>query len=214
MPCLTDRATSHEFDAHYTYHPAWAARILARTRPESHVDIGGFLPFVVTVSAFVPMRFYDWRPLDLGLDNLDCAHADLLALPFEDNSLPSISCLHTVEHVGLGRYGDPVDVEGDSKAIRELQRVLAPGGDLLFVVPIGGTAKIAFNAHRIYSYDLVMISFRDFELCEFALIKEDASGMLFGDEARPEVKNQSYGCGCFWFKKPALKISRGNDERF
>jgi len=45
--------------------------------------------------------------------------------------------MNVVEHVGLGRYGEPLDPEGDIKAMRELRRVLAPGGSLLFVVPVG-----------------------------------------------------------------------------
>jgi hypothetical protein len=36
--------------------------------------------------------------------------------------------MHVVEHIGLGRYGEPMDEQGDLKAIEELKRVLAPGG--------------------------------------------------------------------------------------
>ncbi|NDC42314.1 MAG: DUF268 domain-containing protein, partial [Chitinophagia bacterium] len=56
-------------------------------------------------------------------------------LPFESDSIPSLSCMHTIEHVGLGRYGDQLDPQGDLKAIAELKRVVQPGGDLLFVTP-------------------------------------------------------------------------------
>ncbi|MGA2030503.1 MAG: DUF268 domain-containing protein, partial [Verrucomicrobiota bacterium] len=76
------------------------------------------------VSAFVPVKFYDYRPADLHLDNLACEHADLQALPFADCGIQSISCMHVVEHVGLGRYGDPLDPNGDLKAMNELERVL------------------------------------------------------------------------------------------
>ncbi len=52
------------------------------------------------------------------------------------------SCMHTIEHIGLGRYGDPLDAVGDQTALSELQRVVAPGGSLLIVVPV---ATACFN---------------------------------------------------------------------
>jgi SAM-dependent methyltransferase len=151
-PCLTDATGQTGFDAHYLYHTAWAARILARTRPSLHIDIGYCLRFATLVSAFVPVDFYDFCPAEIRLSNLRCRHADLLALPFEDASVRSLSCMHVVEHIGLERYVDPFDPKGALKAIAELGRVLAAGGDLLFVVPVGGVARIQYNAHRIYTY--------------------------------------------------------------
>ncbi len=201
-PCLTDRTSTTSFDRHYIYHPAWAARILAQTKPALHVDISSSLHFCSIVSAFIPVRFYDYRPADLGLDNLKSEHADLLALPFSDNSISSLSCMHVIEHVGLGRYGDPLDPDGDLKAITELQRVLAKGGDLLFVVPVGKPARIMFNAHRIYSYQQIIDCFNGFELVEFALITDDENNVGFIRNADVRTADaQKYGCGCFWFRK-------------
>ena len=53
------------------------------------------------------------------------------------------------EHIGLGRYGDPLDPLGTRKAAAELQRVLAPGGQLLFSLPVG-RPRVEFNAHRVH----------------------------------------------------------------
>src|SRR5690606_3594408 len=89
------------------------------------------------------------------------------------NSIESISCMHTVEHVGLGRYGDPLDYDGDLKAIAELKRVVAPNGSLLFVVPLGAENIICFNAHRIYNKEQVLTLFSDMELKEFAFVPEE-----------------------------------------
>lgn len=197
-PCLKDRISKTPFDHHYIYHPAWAARILAQTRPEYHVDISSILAFSTIVSAFVPVKFYDYRPADLKLKNLESAFADLKKLDFPDNSVPSLSCMHTIEHIGLGRYGDEIDPAGDLKSINELKRILKSEGDLLFVTPVG-KPKIEFNAHRIYSYEQVIELFSPFTLKEFSLIP-DAGGIILN--ADPSlVKEQSYGCGCFWFKK-------------
>jgi hypothetical protein len=197
-PCLKDKIVNTPFDSHYTYHPAWAARILARTKPEFHVDISSILSFSTIVSAFVPVKFYDYRPADLQLSSLESGFADLKKLEFPDNSIPSLSCMHTIEHVGLGRYGDEIDPAGDIKSINELKRVLKPGGDLLFVTPVG-KPRIEFNAHRIYSFEQVIEYFSPLSLKEFSLIP-DAGRLLINADPNM-VKDQQYACGCFWFKK-------------
>jgi ubiquinone/menaquinone biosynthesis C-methylase UbiE len=124
-----------------------------------------------------------------------------MKLPFKDNSLQSLSCMHTIEHIGLGRYGDPIDPQGDLKAIKELKRVVKKGGSLLFVTPIG-KPTIRFNAHRIYSYDQIISYFDGFSLKEFSLLPDDAyaAGMIKNASKKLSDK-QSWGCGCFWFVK-------------
>lgn len=205
--CLDDNTASTGFDKHYTYHPAWAARILAQTRPEKHVDISSSLQFVTQVSAFIPTEFYDVRPVDMGLKGLDCGRADLTKLPFPEASVQSLSCMHVIEHVGLGRYGDELDYDGDLKAVAELKRVTARGGQILFVVPIGGRARIQFNAHRIYTYSQVLEMFAGWELKEFALIPDQpGEGGLVVGASQQQSDRQQYGCGCFWFVRPHAAV--------
>lgn len=197
-PCLKDKTSLTPFDQHYIYHPAWAARVLSRTRPEWHVDISSKLSFSTIVSAFVPVRFYDYRPADLKLSGLESAFGDLNKLPFQDDSQPSISCMHTIEHIGLGRYGDVIDPQGDIKAINELKRVVKPNGDVLFVTPVG-KPRIEYNAHRVYSYQQIINYFAPLQLVEFALVPD--TGGLIENATSTLADQQLYGCGCFWFKK-------------
>ena len=198
-PCLHDNTKTTEFDAHYIYHPAWAARIVRDIRPAKHIDISSTLHFCSVLSAFVPVEFYDYRPAILNLSDLESDRADLTRLHFSSNSIASLSCMHTIEHIGLGRYGDPIDPEADVKAISELKRVVAPNGSLLFVVPVG-KPKIAFNAHRIYNPELIRNLFSGFTLKKFSLVTDQRD---FIEEADFDLAGrQDYGCGCFWFIKP------------
>ncbi len=196
-PCLTDKIKTTPFDAHYTYHPAWAARKVQLIRPAVHVDISSILSFCTIVSAFLPVKFYDYRPAMLNLSNLQAASQDLTQLTFDDSSIESLSCMHTVEHIGLGRYGDPIDTQGDIKAMNELKRVVKKGGHLLFVTPVG-RPKIEFNAHRVYSYEQILEAFHPFTLQDFSMVTDAGE---FIENCNPSlVSQQAYGCGCFWFK--------------
>jgi SAM-dependent methyltransferase len=197
-PYLEEKTAQTNFDAHYIYHPAWAARIVRQLNPAFHVDISSTLHFCTQLSAFIPVRFFDYRPAVLNLDNLDSDRADLTNLHFDSNSIESLSCMHTVEHVGLGRYGDPIDPQGDLKAMNELKRVVRPGGSLLFVTPVG-EARIVFNAHRIYSAQAVAGIFSGFSLESFSLVTDN--GDFLANTHLKEADKQEYGCGCFWFKK-------------
>jgi SAM-dependent methyltransferase len=202
-PILDETTPRTAFDAHYIYHPAWAARIIANIHPGVHIDISSTLAFCTMLSAFIPVKFYDYRPANVNLEGLASERADLLKLPFEDGSIASLSCMHVVEHVGLGRYGDPLDPDGDLKAISELKRVLRPGGNLLFVTPVG-KPRIQFNAHRVYSYEQIAEYFSGFEIRQFALV-DDMAQFTINPELR-DVNQQKYGCGCWWFVKPGQEV--------
>lgn len=199
-PFIDDGTDFTEFDRHYVYHPAWAARILKRIDPELHVDIGSSLFFVSVISAFVAVKFYDFRPAQLQLEGLEVLTADACSLQFEDRSIRSLSCMHVIEHIGLGRYGDPLDPNADLKAMSELQRVLSVGGDLLFVVPLG-RPRVVFNAHRIYSYGQIIAQFPELTLNEFALIPQSGPEGLIIGASEERVSEEDYGCGCFWFSR-------------
>lgn len=193
-----DTATT-AFDAHYVFHTAWAARILAKTKPELHIDISSDLRFVTLVSAYTPIDFYDYRPVELSLSGLNSKQGNLMSLPFKESSVSSLSCMHVVEHIGLQRYGEPLDPKGDIKAIMELERILKPGGQLFFVVPVGGKAKIQFNAHRIYTFEMICFIFKGLKLKNFALITDD--GKFIENASKQQANMQTYGCGCWLFTK-------------
>lgn len=200
-PRLNDDTGHLPFDAHYVYHTAWAARAVAAMKPSKHIDISSYTYFATLVSAFVPVEFYDYRPADVRLPNLTCGAADLCDLPFENRSVASLSCMHTIEHIGLGRYGDPLDAQGDRRALAELQRVVAPGGSLLVVVPVG-RPRIQFNAHRIYDPAMIRAALSELTLKTWSMLPDESAQGLIENPQPDYVRQQKYACGCFWFQRP------------
>ena len=57
--------------------------------------------------------------------------------------------ISSVEHSGLGRYGDPIDPNGDMEAMKFLYNNLKEDAICFLSVPIG-LDQIIWNAHRVY----------------------------------------------------------------
>jgi len=127
-PCLFDNLSYTPLDPTYFYQDSWVTKKIFELQPKHHVDIGSSAKTIGIISQFVPTTMVDIRPIKLKLENLFFKEGSILDLPFENNSLESISSLCVVEHIGLGRYGDPIDPFGSEKAIKELKRVVKVGG--------------------------------------------------------------------------------------
>lgn len=196
QPELHDRTATSPLDAHYFYSIGWAVRRTWTTRPDIHVDIGSNILFCDMLSAMVPVVFVDIRPLEAQLSGLYCVAGSILHLPFRDRSVRSLSCLHVAEHIGLGRYGDPLDPAGTRKAARELSRCLAVGGTLTFALPVG-RSRVLFNAHRIHSAHTIRSYFPDLDLVEFSCT--DDTGAFREHAPLSTLDSAVYGCGMFRF---------------
>lgn len=57
--------------------------------------------------------------------------------------------ISSFEHDGLGMYGDPLDPDGDLKAMQKMKEMVKPGGYLFLALPVGQDA-VRFNSARIY----------------------------------------------------------------
>jgi SAM-dependent methyltransferase len=165
-PQLRDKTKSTPIDPIYFYQDAWAARKIFNLKPIHHYDVGSAAKTIGIISQFVPTTMIDIRPLELNMENLYFKKGSILNLPLESNSINSISSLCVIEHIGLGRYGDPIDVFGSEKAIKELIRVTAPQGLMLISVPVSSADKIFFNAHRVFNRDYILNIFSNCELIE------------------------------------------------
>jgi SAM-dependent methyltransferase len=197
-PCLIDRISHTPFDPHYFYQAAWLARRLAVARPDKHVDIGSDVRMINVLSAFVPTEFLDYRPLQVNLSRLTCGSGNLVSLSRADESIASLSCLHVIEHVGLGRYGDPLDPDGSRKAASELSRVLAKGGRLYVSVPVG-RERVCFNAHRVFDPDGFTTLFPGLAVEAFSYV--DDAGQFHEAAALADARDNEYACGLYIFAK-------------
>ncbi len=198
---LDRRAVAGTASGHYFHQDLWAARKVHQSGVARHVDVGSRVDgFVAHCASFTDVEYVDIRPLAAAVPHLTSTVGSVLSLPFADGSVESLSCLHVVEHIGLGRYGDPLDPEGSLKAMTELQRVLAPGGSLYFGIPVG-RERVCFNAHRVLSPDTVVRAFGRLSLASFAAV--DDSGRLV-DPAEPErFRGAEFACGLFHFRRNA-----------
>jgi hypothetical protein len=170
----------------------------AREKPIKHIDIGSQVSALAILSTTTPITFVDIRPPRLTVSNFFVIEGSLSKLPFETGSVQSLSCLHVVEHIGLGRYGDPIDAQGTEKACSELERVLAASGTLYLSVPVG-KPRIEFNAHRVLSPHAVVELFPYCELIDYSFV--DDKGMLHANIPPNAAAQSHYACGMFRFKK-------------
>jgi SAM-dependent methyltransferase len=193
QPSLKDKTSSTPVESVYFYQDTWAAKKIFELKPPHHYDVGSSAKSIGMISQFVPTTMVDIRPVDLKLNNLFFQKGSIVNLPFEDASIKSLSSLCVIEHIGLGRYGDPVDILGSEKAIKELQRVTAPGGIILISVPVDDANKVYFNSHRAFTREYVLKLFNNCELLE--------EKYIYGNDMTDNYsKENKLGVGLFMFK--------------
>lgn len=133
---------------------AFAADMIAAARPAAILDVGSYRHFLLGLMAAYPVTTIDvrGRAASAGQETVVTCDAARLDLPGESFDLALSLC--AIEHMGLGRYGDPLDAQGDQRVMGELIRVLRPGGRLVFSTTIHRAPRaIAMNAHRIYDLE-------------------------------------------------------------
>lgn len=154
----------------YLWQDLWAARYIIDARPEIHYDIGSRLDGFIThlLGARIHVTMLDIRPLPTKIPGLDFVQADATNLDsIPDESLESLSALCSLEHFGLGRYGDPIDPMACFKCFDAIQKKMKPGGLFYLSVPIG-KEHLEFNAHRVFAPSTIINSFQEMDLLEFS----------------------------------------------
>jgi SAM-dependent methyltransferase len=205
-PCLHDRTSATGIDTHYFHQAIWALREIRQSGATQHVDIGSDVNFVGMLTVVTEVLFVDIRPLFLNIQNYQGIGASVTALPFAANSIASLSCMHVLEHIGLGRYGDPIDPLGPEKACREIVRVLQPGGHA-YVSTLIGRPRVAFNGHRIFAVREVLAMFAGLEIESMAMVDAPGRFVTGLDPDAVDIHESEggldFGLGLFRLRKPA-----------
>ena len=209
LPALAEKyGDSGVASGHYFHQDLWAARLVFEHRPARHLDVGSRIDgFVAHLLTFRAVEVVDIRRLDSQVQGLHFRHADLMSSgPLDIDPAASVSCLHALEHFGLGRYGDPVVPDGWRIGMARLAQLVAPGGRLYLGVPIGRPA-VEFNAQRIFAprYIVDEAAAHGLQLRAFAHV-DDAGDFHAGAtgsplEAMRGLDTLDYGCGLFLFDK-------------
>jgi len=181
------------------------ASMIFNSKPERHVDVGSSMNFVAHVASFREVEVFDIRGQRSLFENIRFRRLDLMEEGFDlVDYCDSVSCLHVLEHLGLGRYGDRVDYEGHLKGWKNIHAMLRRGGKFYFSAPIG-PQRVEFNAHRVFSlrYLLGLMEGR-YSVDSFSYV--DDKGDLFRDadlsaDAVGKNFNCRYGCGIFELTK-------------
>jgi len=158
LPCLHDwRGEAGEIRHEYFWQDLLVARLIFQANPRKHVDVGSRIDgFIAHVASFREIEVLDIRPLRKAIPGVVFRQVDILNLPDElCGYCDSLSCLHALEHIGLGRYGDPIDPRGPEKAFNKLVRMLELGGTFYLSVPCG-RERVEFNAHWIFSVETIL----------------------------------------------------------
>jgi hypothetical protein len=155
-PCLHDRYDSAgAIHTEYFWQDLLVAQMIFDNKSNQHLDIGSRLDgFVAHVASFRKIDVLDIRPVEIKIPNLNFVQADLMSEKDLDRlnkyeHYESISCLHALEHFGLGRYSDPVMGDGYKLGLRNIIRLLMNGGVLYLAVPLG-SPRVEFNANHVF----------------------------------------------------------------
>jgi Caenorhabditis protein of unknown function, DUF268 len=187
---------------HYFHQDLLVATQIKQANPNRHIDVGSSIEgFVAHVASFREIEVLDIRPLQIaGHSQIRFVQSALMRL---DQSLigscDSLSCLHALEHFGLGRYGDSIDPNGHLKGFYNLSQILRSGGTLYISFPIGKPA-VHFNAHRIFHLEEILDWSKDlFQLIRFDFV--DDAGNLHPDASLSPCPILTYGCGIYTLRK-------------
>ncbi|MDR0536971.1 MAG: DUF268 domain-containing protein [Tannerellaceae bacterium] len=206
-PCYMDSSEdAGSIGGHYFHQDLYVAQRIFANKPRRHVDIGSRIDGLVAhVATFREIEVFDIRPLPESVHrNIIFKQADLMTdNPALAGYTDSISCLHALEHFGLGRYGDPICYEGYQLGFDNITGILQPGGKFYFSVPFG-PERIEFHAHRIFSLSHLLEMIRPrYEINTFSYV--DDAGRFHPDVPAfdaPESTNSNFGCnwGCAIFE--------------
>ncbi|KAF0159324.1 MAG: Uncharacterized protein FD159_502 [Syntrophaceae bacterium] len=206
-PCIEDRSQeSGTASGHYFHQDLLVSSKIFKNNPIKHIDIGSRVDgFVSHVASFREIEIFDIRKLTIQIDNIVFKQVDMMDPQLDlAEYCDSISCLHALEHFGLGRYGDKIDYQGHLKGWQNIYNVLKRNGKLYFSVPIG-KQRIEFNAHRVFSLDYLLKMMNNrYRINSFCYVNDAGNLIKNAELNRNSITDNfscHYGCGIFELTK-------------
>lgn len=190
---------------HYFHQDLLVAQFIYKNKPNRHVDIGSRIDgFVSHLASFREVEVFDVRdlPNNNSHPNIKFRKVDIMDQIKNISFTDSLSCLHAIEHFGLGRYGDKIDIDGHKKGLENMIKLIKPNGILYLSFPIASKDEVHFNAHRIF-HPMSIFSYENISkkinLERFDYV--DDNGQLNTEAKIEDVpKNLKYGCGIYTFR--------------
>jgi hypothetical protein len=208
LPMLGDFvAQAGTAQGHYFHQDLLVASLIFKANPIRHIDVASRIDgFVAHVASFREIEVLDVRELqETGHANIKFIRADLMVEDASHQQIAdSVSCLHAIEHFGLGRYGDPIDPNGHLAGFENIVKIMKDGGTLYISFPIGTNPGVYFNAHRVFHPREILTwpGSDKLELVRFDFV--DNSGNLHKQfPLMDKMPLASYGCGIYTFRKHA-----------
>jgi len=171
-PALNDyRASSGSASGHYFWQDLICANWIYSSQPDRHFDVGSRVDgFIAHVAVFMKVFQLDIRKLNSEVPNLTFLEGNAQE-PLEEFKMQfeSVSSLHSIEHFGLGRYGDKLDIFGHVNGILNISECVALNGLLYVSFPIG-EPRVEFNSQRIIHPEWPLDTLKNFKLEKFVLI--------------------------------------------
>lgn len=192
---------------HYFHQDLIVARKIFRMNPRRHIDVGSSIyGFVSHVASFRSIEVLDVRDLKSQIEGIHFFRQDVMELDSDWFGVAdSVSCLHALEHFGLGRYGDEVDFDGWRKGLKGLHRLLEPEGILYLSVPTSSRQRVEFNAHRVFSVPFLQKEFEGlFSVENLAFVLDDGSLVQNVEPAGAEARRSfdaQYGLSIWELRK-------------
>lgn len=218
LPCLHDwYEEGGSAKNEYFLQDLHIAQAIYEINPLKHVDIGSRIDgFVAHVASFREIEVFDIRPVTSLIPNVLFRQADLMNPPESFlEYCDSLSCLHALEHFGLGRYGDPINLQGSTVGLANMSKLLKAGGLFYLSVPIG-VERVEFNAHRIFDPILLvsMAATAGLTLNKFAWIGMDKTLIqsTYPQQDMEQLRNSKYSLGIFTFVKRQRMVNEGTIE--
>jgi len=205
-PCLHDfNKSAGDIKNEYFWQDLLAAQIVLQKNPKSILDIGSRIDgFVAHIASSRQLTLMDVRPIKNEIKNVNFLQMDLMQDVKSEELFEVITCLHVLEHFGLGRYNDAINPSGYIVGLNNIFKLMEEGGSFILATP-AGRPRVEFNANMIFSpFDIIQIAIdAGLELIQIFEVHSDCepTKVNINDQTLKSYEAADYALLLYEFKK-------------